>query len=76
VLYRYYFFDSNAQIAGCEDHPSDSDAPAIAHARETRDARGFRHGFEVWDGSRLVHSELTSEPGGIPIADKTARGQH
>ena len=62
MRYRYYFFDSQAQLSAHEEHQSDSDALAIDYARETRDVRGFRGGFEVWNGFRLVHSEMRNKP--------------
>jgi len=58
MRYRYYFFDSQVRISGCEEHLSDSDALAIEHARKIRDARGGHDSFEVWDGTRLIHSEI------------------
>ena len=75
MRYRYYFFDSRAQLTGCEEHSSDFDALAIAHARELCDPRGFHYGFEVWNGFRLVHSDMTAEPGETPTAEKTTGNQ-
>jgi hypothetical protein len=56
--YRFYFFDSQIRISGCEEHPLDSDALAIDYALELRERRGVKDSFEIWDGCRLVHTEM------------------
>ena len=61
LQYRYYFFDTDLQLTGCENDQSNYDALAIDHARKTRDARGFTGHFEVWSALRLVHSETRTE---------------
>ena len=54
--YRLYFLDSGGRITAAENLEADTDGGAIDKARRVFAGTDF-FGFELWQGSRLLHKE-------------------
>jgi hypothetical protein len=57
TVYRCYFLTASNRITDTVEFDSDHDEAALKEAR-LHFARTKYGGFEVWEGSRCVHTEL------------------
>ena len=60
TAYWCKFFDANGHIYGAEKISAADDAAAMARAGEIYDRR-IGNGYEIWDGTRLVHRVIFSQ---------------
>jgi hypothetical protein len=55
--YRCYFFNQEGHIRDSDDFHARDDKEAVESARSRYAEHGGRFGFELWTGTKLVHTE-------------------
>lgn len=65
-FYRCYFLSAANAIKDVAEFESRDDAAALALGRRLFEAQSAYRGFELWQGGRRIHTELSGQTQDVP----------